>query len=40
MTPLELRLKRVKAADHEVISGALKKLKQIDAYIAAGEGSK
>ena len=38
MTPLKLKLKRVKAADREAISGALQKLKKTDAYMAVGEG--
>ena len=36
MTSLGLRLKREKAADREAISGALRKLKNTDAYMAAG----
>jgi len=36
LTPLELKLERAKAADREAISGALKKLRQTDAYMAAG----
>jgi hypothetical protein len=36
LTPLELTLERAKAADREAISGALRKLKQTDAYKAAG----
>jgi hypothetical protein len=38
LTPLGLRLKRVKATNHEVISGALQKLKKLDIYIAVGVG--
>jgi hypothetical protein len=40
LTPLELKLERAKAADHEVISGALCRLKKTDAYMAAGVGEK
>ena len=36
MTPLGLRLERAKAADREAISGALRKLRKTDAYMAAG----
>jgi hypothetical protein len=38
LTPLELKLERAKAADREAISGALRKLKKTDAYMAAREG--
>jgi hypothetical protein len=38
LTPLELKLERAKAADREAISGAIRKLKKTDAYMAAGEG--
>ena len=40
MSPLGLRLERAKAADREAISGALQKLKKIDAYMAAGAEEK
>ena len=38
MTPLQLQLERAKGADREAISGAVRKLKKIDAYMAAGVG--
>jgi hypothetical protein len=40
LTPLELKLERVKAADCEAISGALRRLKKTNAYMAAGAGEK
>jgi hypothetical protein len=36
LTPLELKLERAKNADREAISGALRKLKKSDAYMATG----
>jgi hypothetical protein len=38
LTPLQLKLERAKAADREAISGALRKLKKTNAYMAAGVG--
>jgi hypothetical protein len=38
LTPLQLQLERAKAADREAISGAIRKLKKTDAYMAAGGG--
>ena len=40
LTPLEVRLERAKAADREAISGALRRLRQTDAYIGADVGGK
>jgi hypothetical protein len=40
LTPLEVRLERAKAADREAISGALRRLRKTNAYMAAGAEGK
>jgi hypothetical protein len=40
LTPLQLQLERAKTANREAISGALRKLKKTDAYMAAEAGEK
>jgi hypothetical protein len=40
LTPLELKLRRVKATDRETISGVVRRLRKTNIYMAVGQGGK